>query len=54
VVFDDDDVMAALVAAVEPVPVGQLTLALRARWPSSDAWRTQLLVAWLLKHGLIG
>ncbi|NJD17981.1 MAG: glycosyltransferase family 4 protein [Gemmatimonadetes bacterium] len=53
-VFGEDDVAAALAIAAEPVPADALAAALQGRWPPCDAWRAQLLVAWLLKHGLVG
>jgi glycosyltransferase involved in cell wall biosynthesis len=53
-VFGDGDVMAALDAAAMPLPVARLIVALGTRWPSCEAWRARVLVAWLLKHGLVG
>ncbi|HQR66306.1 MAG TPA: hypothetical protein PLB02_02830, partial [Thermoanaerobaculia bacterium] len=53
-VFDEEDVTAAVGIATEPVAVDQLSRALEARWPPCEAWRARILVAWLLKHGLLG
>ncbi|HEY0710662.1 MAG TPA: hypothetical protein VGG33_27915, partial [Polyangia bacterium] len=51
--FGDDDVIALLAQARQPLSLAALAAADRAQRPSFDDWRRDHAIAWLLKHGLL-
>jgi glycosyltransferase involved in cell wall biosynthesis len=53
VVFDDDDVHAALARCEAPVPFSELVAFLHARLDAREPWIAGFIATWLLKHGLL-
>jgi len=52
-IFDNDQVLAGVQLAATPIEVSELENKLREVALPGAPWRASLLVAWLLKHGLI-
>jgi len=53
VVFDSEDVLDAVKLAAEPLKRGDLEHAISQRRLGGMPWRANLLVAWMIKHGLL-
>jgi glycosyltransferase involved in cell wall biosynthesis len=52
--FDNDDVLALLALAEQPLTLAALDEAAARARPALPAWRRAHAIAWLLKHGLLG
>jgi len=52
-IFDNDQVLAGVQLAAAPIEVSELETRLRETALPGAPWRASLLVAWLLKHGLL-
>jgi hypothetical protein len=53
VVFDDDDVRAALEECEQPLPFSRLVAFLETRLGAREPWVAGFIATWLLKHGLL-